>query len=145
MKASEFFTKEQKTSIEAAVKQAELETSGEIRVHIETDCKKDVLDRAAHIFSKLKMHKTVHRNGVLFYVAIKNKKFAVIGDVGIHKEVGSDFWDEIKHTMQLHFQKEEFTKGLIEGILMAAEKLKTHFPRQDNDINELPDQISFDK
>ncbi|MFO7829685.1 MAG: TPM domain-containing protein, partial [Bacteroidales bacterium] len=84
MKASEFFSTEQKKQITDAIKEAELNTSGEIRVHIEMDCKEDVLDRAAFMFEKLAMHKTELRNGVLFYLSIKDRKFAILGDAGIN-------------------------------------------------------------
>mgnify|MGYP001009120463 CR=1 FL=1 len=94
-----FFTSEEKAEILAAVKTAELETSGEIRVHIENNCAEDVLDRAAYIFEKLEMHKTELRNGVLFYVAVKDKKFAILGDAGINAKVSTDFWNNTKETM----------------------------------------------
>jgi uncharacterized membrane protein len=145
MKASSFFTKEQQAQIFAAVKEAEKETSGEIRVHIETSFAGDVLDRAAWVFGKLGMYKTAERNGVLFYLAIKNRQFAIIGDAGINSKVPAGFWDEIKENMKKSFVQGKFTEGLAEGILKAGEHLKTHFPYRINDVNELPDEISFDK
>jgi uncharacterized membrane protein len=145
MKASTFFTKEQKARIFAAVKEAENETSGEIRVHIETTCDEDVLDRAAWIFKKLGMHKTEERNAVLFYLAVSDKKFAVIGDAGINSKVPEGFWDDIKELLQTKFREGRFTDGLSEGIFLTGEHLKKHFPHMKNDINELPDDISFDK
>lgn len=145
MNASSFFTKEQQSQILAAVKEAEKSSSGEIRVHIETTCPEDVLDRAAWIFNKLKMHNTVDRNGVLFYLAIRDRKFAVIGDGGINAVVPEGFWDEIKENMQKHFREGNFTDGLSRGIIMTGEQLKTHFPYRKSDMNELSDEISFDK
>jgi uncharacterized membrane protein len=144
MKASSFFTKEQQTHILASVKEAENETSGEIRVHIETYCTGDVLDRAAWIFKKLGMHKTVERNGVLFYLAVRNRKFAIIGDAGINAKVPDGFWDKAKELLEKHFKEEKFTEGLIKGILLAGLQLKEHFPHMRDDVNELPDEISFD-
>ena len=138
-----FFTSEQKKDIVNAVKQAELNTSGEIRVHIEDKCKGDVLDRASFIFEKLKMHKTQLRNGVLFYLAVKNKKFAILGDAGINAVVPDDFWNEIKNTITDFFKQEQYAEGLSKGIIMAGEQLKSHFPYQSDDINELTDDISF--
>jgi uncharacterized membrane protein len=91
VKASSFFTAEQQAVILAAVREAEGETSGEIRVHIETSFKGDVLDRAAWIFGKLGMQKTALRNGVLFYLAVEDRKFAIIGDGGIHAKVPEGF------------------------------------------------------
>ena len=145
MKASDFFSAQQKTDIVNAIKSAELNTSGEIRVHVEMNCKGNVLDCAANIFAKLKMHKTEQRNGVLFYLSVESKKFAVLGDVGINKVVPTDFWDSIKSVMQEKFVQGNFTEGLVKGIEMAGEKLKANFPYQTNDVNELPDDISFGK
>ena len=145
MKASKFFTQEQQAQILAAVKEAENETSGEIRVHIETFCREDVLDRAAWIFKKLGMHRTAERNGVLFYLAISDKKFAVIGDAGINSKVPAGFWDDVKVLLQENFRSGRFTEGLSEGIILAGTHLKKHFPHRKDDVNELPDEISFDK
>jgi uncharacterized membrane protein len=143
MKASQFFNEEQKKLITDAVKEAELNTSGEIRVHIESDCKEDVLDRAAYMFEKLEIHKTELRNGVLFYLSITDKKFAILGDAGINKVTSENFWEEIKETVINHFKKSEFDIGLSTGIKMAGEALKEHFPYQKDDVNELSDEISF--
>jgi uncharacterized membrane protein len=145
MKASKFFSKEQQAQILAAVKEAELATSGEIRVHIETKLKVDVLDRAAWLFKKLGMHKTAEHNGVLFYLAVQDRKFAIIGDSGINAKVGAGFWDEISELLTKNFKEGKFTEGLSEAIRMAGNQLKTHFPHQKDDINELPDEISFSK
>lgn len=145
MNASKFFTQAEKDEILSAIRVAESETSGEIRVHIETHCKIDVLDRATYIFGKLEMHKTALRNGVLFYVAISDRKFAILGDIGINRKVPAGFWNSIsEHLLQL-FRQGKFTQALAEGILMAGEQLKQHFPHQDDDINELSDEISFQK
>lgn len=144
-KATDFFTAEQKQQIVEAIKAAEKNTSGEIKVHIELQCDCDVLDQASKVFAKLKMHKTELRNGVLFFLALNDKKFAVIGDAGINKVVPENFWDSIKQELQLHFAKGQFTEGLVSGIAMAGEKLKTNFPHQTNDVNEISDDISFGK
>lgn len=144
VKASTFFTKEQQEQIRAAIKEAEEATSGEIRVHIETSLTGDVLDRAAWIFKKIRMHETEKRNGVLFYIVVRNKQFAIIGDRGINAMVPEDFWDETKNLLQKHFRNEKFTEGLVEAVLLAGQQLKEHFPRMKDDINELPDEISFD-
>ena len=145
MKASSFFTKEQQAHILASVREAEKETSGEIRVHIETSFEGDVLDRAAWVFNKLGMHKTAERNGVLFYLAVDNRKFAIIGDAGINSKVPSGFWNEISDLLIKRFRENLFTEGLSEGIILAGKQLKTHFPCRKDDVNELSDEISFDK
>ena len=143
MNAASFFTIEQQSEILAAVKEAEKSTSGEIRVHIETECSEDVLDRAAWIFRKLNMHKTTERNGVLIYLAVGDHKFAIIGDSGINAKVPEGFWDEIKDLMETSFRKSRFTDGLKGGILLAGSQLKAHFPYIKDDVNELSDDISF--
>jgi len=143
MKTSEIISENDKTLITEAIKNAELNTSGEIRVHIESKCKNDVLDRATYIFEKLSIHKTNLRNGVLFYLAIKDKKFAILGDAGINAVTPENFWDEIKDKVLSHLKKSEFAEGLSIGIKMAGDALKEHFPYQKDDINELSDDISF--
>ena len=145
MKASTFFSKEQQAQILAAVKEAEMETSGEIRVHIESSLNGDVLDRAAWLFKKLGMHKTTERNGVLFYLAVNDRKFAILGDAGINAKVPAGFWDDISELLKKNFKEGKFTEGLSEGILLAGKHLKMHFPHKLDDVNELPDEISFDK
>jgi uncharacterized membrane protein len=144
MKASEFFTPEGRNLITRAITEAELGTSGEIRVHVETNFYGNVLDRAATIFARLNMHKTKLRNGVLIFLAIKNQQFAILGDTGINQLVPDNFWNDIKATMESHFKNSEFALGLSVGIKMAGEQLKKHFPFQKDDTNELPNEISFD-
>ena len=144
MKASSFFTREQQEAIVRAISEAEHATSGEIRVHIETSCKGDVLDEAAWLFRKVGMQKTADRNGVLIYLAVKERKFAIIGDTGINSVVPLGFWDEIRDHMKQRFSENRFTEGLTEGIIMAGQQLKEHFPRTRDDINEIADTISFD-
>ena len=142
--AESYFTEEQISKIMQAVKQAELKTSGEIRVHIEAKTGGvDVLDRAANVFSLLELHKTKARNGVLFYLATDDRKFAILGDSGIHAVVPENFWDKIKEHMQNHFRAQRFTEGMVEGIRMAGDKLVEKFPHEIDDVNELPDEISF--
>jgi len=141
--AAEKFKITDKVRIVDAIKQAELNTSGEIRIHIEDKCKGNVLDRAADVFAMLKMQKTEQRNGVLFYLALEDKQFAILGDAGINAVVPENFWESIKEAMLAHFKNGEFTDGLVTGVEMAGEKLKQHFPYQSDDVNELPNDISF--
>lgn len=142
-KASTFFTGEQNARVSDAIREAELGTSGEIRVHIETGLTGNVLDRAAWIFEKIGMHATEDRNGVLIFLAVKSKQFAIIGDRGINAKVPENFWDKVKDVMEKHFRNGDFTEGLVQGILLAGNQLKEHFPYKKDDINELPDEISF--
>ena len=137
------FTSDQKERIKEAIKDAERNTSGEIRVHIDKKCKADVLDRAAYVFEQLKMHKTRLRNGVLFYLAMEDHKFAILGDAGINSVVPDHFWNDIKDMMAGYFREGQFTEGLESGIKEAGEQLKKHFPYRLDDENELEDEISF--
>ena len=137
------FSEENKVVIESAIREAEFNRSGEIRLHVENRCRIDVLDQAAYIFKKLEMHKTELRNGVLFYLAIKDRKFAILGDAGINAKVQDDFWDDIKDLVQKQFKDGKFVEGLEDGIRMAGEQLKHHFPHTSDDQNELNDEISF--
>lgn len=143
--ARDFFTKQEEQQIRQAIMNAELDTSGEIRVHIENKCAGDVMDQAAFLFKKLDMHETALRNGVLIYLAVKNRKFAIIGDKGINQVVPERFWDNIKQHMLDNFRNGDFTKGLTEAIHMAGKQLQEHFPHQKDDVNELSDEISFGK
>lgn len=145
MNAKSFFSTEQQRQIVEAIKTAELNTSGEIRVHVENHCKGDVLDRSVMVFNTLKMDKTAARNGVLIYLAVTDKKFAIIGDEGINVLVEHDFWNDVKDEMSRHFREGDFTGGVVNGILRVGEKLKAFFPYQSDDVNELPDDISFGK
>lgn len=142
--AEKLFSPEEKKSIVEAIQSAELRTSGEIQVHIENHCKGDVMDRAAEVFETLKMYQTKERNGVLVYLAVKDHKFAIIGDAGINSVVPKDFWEKCKDLMAEQFRQGNFTKGLIAGIHQAGEQLRTHFPYDaKSDQNELSDEISF--
>ena len=143
MDARKFFTTEQQHEIVEAIRQAEANTSGEIRVHIENHCRGDIMDRSAMVFNILKMNETAERNGVLIYLAIKDKKFSIIGDEGTNKMVEHDFWNDVKDMMAGHFRSGNFTEGIIQGVLRVGEKLKTFFPHKSDDINELSDDISF--
>ena len=143
MDARKFFTTEQQHEIVEAIRQAVANTSGEIRVHIENHCRGDIMDRSAMVFNILKMNETAERNGVLIYLAIKDKKFSIIGDEGINKMVEHDFWNDVKDMMAGHFRSGNFTEGIIQGVLRVGEKLKTFFPHKSDDINELSDDISF--
>ena len=143
MKAPDLFTDSDREKIRLAIEEAESMTSGEIRVYIEDECKTEVLDRAVFIFAELDMHLTDIRNGVLIYLAVIDKKFAIIGDAGIHSKVGDEFWKLNKLKMSEFFKQSKFTEGLVSGILEAGSALKAHFPHQGGDKNELSDDIIF--
>jgi uncharacterized membrane protein len=141
-KTEAFLSKEDEQEIVQAIVSAEKNTSGEIRVHIEERSEKAPLDRAQEVFLELHMNETKDRNGVLFYVCVADKKFAIIGDEGIDKVVESDFWDCTKDIVISNFKEANFKNGLVEGILRAGERLKQYFPYQSDDVNELSNEIS---
>ena len=126
----------------AAIRAAEQATSGEIRVHVQRCCSDDPVRDATRIFERLGMTRTVARNGVLFFLATRDRRFAVIGDTGIHQHVGDAFWQATAAAMTPHFSRGDMIDGIAAGVQAAGEALKRHFPHQRNDINELPDTIS---
>ncbi len=137
------FNDEEQQRIREAVERAEKNTSGEIRVCVEKTCSEDVLDRAATYFTKLDMHKTKLRNGVLIYLATEDHKFAIIGDGGINKVVPDDFWDQTKLQMLEQFKQGNLVEGIAIGVTLAGEQLKKYFPYDKDDTNELSDEVSF--
>ena len=143
MATSSFLSHQGQADVLAAISDAESQTSGEIRLHLESRCKGDVLDRAAMIFETLAMHKTALRNGVLFYLATEDRKFAILGDGGINAVVLEGFWNEVKDTVIAGLAAGNPSEGLASGIRLAGQQLSAHFPLEANDINELSNDISF--
>lgn len=141
-RVEEFLSTIEEQEVVEAIRLAEKNTSGEIRVHIENTFKDDIENRALEVFSILKMHNTKLQNGVLIYVAVQNRAFAIYGDKGIHEVVAANFWNETKTTIANHFKSGHFKQGLVDGILHAGEQLKKHFPISDSDKNELANEIS---
>ncbi len=142
-----FFSEEEKLVVSSAIQKAEQRTSGEIRVYIESHCREaDPLTRAKDVFSRLKMEETAARNGVLVYVAMKDKKLAVYGDAGIHEKVGNEFWQSAIDQILQHFNKQNYSEGIAGIVQGIGEALATHFPYvASDDSNELPDDIVFGK
>lgn len=138
-----FFSRKEKKQILIAVQEAEKNTSGEIRVHLEYKTRGPVYGHAQKVFQRIGMTKTSERNGVLIFLATHDKKFAVLGDVGINEKVSEGFWNEVVQIMQEHFKRDKFAEGISEAVLCIGEKLKAYFPYQANDKNELPDGISY--
>lgn len=141
-KVEDFLTPHDEQEIVDAIKKAEKNTSGEIRVHIEASTTLDHYERALEVFHLLEMNTTKDQNGVLIYVAVHDHKFVICGDKGINEVVPNGFWSTTKEIMQAHFKQGNFKQGLIDGILKAGEELKAHFPWQVDDENELSNQIS---
>ncbi|MDD3005293.1 TPM domain-containing protein [Flavobacterium sp.] len=137
-----FLNPNDEIAIVEAIHLAEQNTSGEIRIHIENHSEKPPLERAKEVFFELKMNETKARNGVLFYIGVADHSFAILGDEGIDQVVEADFWDCTKDVVIANFKEGKFKEGLVEGIKNAGEKLKTHFPFNSNDENELSNEIS---
>jgi len=142
-KVEDFLTQAQEQEIIEAIRLAEQNTSGEIRVHLEKSADKEPLERAREVFYFLKMDETTQQNGVLFYVAVDDKKFSILGDKGIDNVVPDNFWDGVKNLVINAFKTGNYAEGLKQGILETGVKLKHYFPYQNNDKNELPDSISL--
>lgn len=142
-KTEEFLTKAEEQEIVAAIMIAEKNTSGEIRVHIEENNTKPPVERAQEVFHLLKMDETELKNGVLFYICMQSKSFAIIGDKGINDLVEPDFWNSTKDHVIEKFKEGKFKEGLAKGIIEAGEQLKKYFPYDhDDDIDELSNEIS---
>ncbi|KIA91290.1 hypothetical protein OC25_21895 [Pedobacter kyungheensis] len=137
------FSDIEQEKIANAIADAEKATSGEIRIAIDKHCEADPYEKAIEYFVKLDMDKTARRNGVLIYLAHVDRKFAVIGDIGINQLVPDDFWETTKIAMTAHFAKGNLADGIIAGVTLAGEKLALFFPPQKGDINELPNDIVF--
>lgn len=137
-----FLNPSDEQAIVEAIRLAELNTSGEIRVHIENTSKGDANLRALDVFHTLKMDNTKLQNAVLIYVAIDDKTFVIYGDKGINDAVPKDFWESTKNIIQSHFKAGNFKQGLIDGIIKSGEQLKRYFPYTNLDENELTNEIS---
>lgn len=139
---TDLLSPEEELEVVEAIRNAEGQTSGEIRVHIEKHASVDHFKRATEVFHLLKMDNTKLQNGVLIYLAVDDRYFVIIGDKGIDAVVEDDFWDCTKDIMQSHFKNGDFKQGLIEGIARAGEKLRAHFPWETTDSDELSNEIS---
>ncbi len=142
MTIEEIITPEVKARIEHAIAKAEAGTSCELRVHLENKCSEDALDRASFIFAELEMHRTRLRNGVLIFLALEDRKVAIVGDAGINENMEHNSWEVIKNKMISHFRDERIEEGIIEGLDLVGEKIKQFFPIKSDDRNELPNYIT---
>ena len=139
--AEHFFNPEESERIIAAIQKAESTTSGEIRIHLEDHCPEEVIATAKMVFERLGMRETDERNGVLIFIAIKDRKMAVIGDDGIHAKVASNFWQEVVAGIKANFATEAYEKGLIEAVNQLGTTLSEHFPWQPGSEDELEDEF----
>lgn len=140
-----FLSKNEQENIVNVIKEVEKKSICEIRLHIAKKINGDIIEEAKKVFDALKMYKTKERTGVLFFLAIKDRKFAVIGDEGINRKVGENFWYNIAREMENYFLKNQFGEGIVYGIKEVGKILEEYFPIKQGDVNELPDEISFGK
>jgi len=138
----DFLTASEEQEVIQAIRLAESQTSGEIRVHLERHTNLPTIDRAQQLFHLLKMDNTKEENGVLIYVAVDDHQLAIIGDRGINAKVPDNFWDSTRDKMIAQFKADHFKQGLIDGVQCSGEKLQYYFPWDQDDVNELPDEIT---
>lgn len=141
--ASNFFTKQEQQLIIDAIAQAELNTSGEIRVHLDNFCFGDEVKAAKKVFTRLNMHRTAERNGVLIYLATLSRKIAIVGDEGIHSKLGNTYWETMVQGMISQLKANHKAEALQACIIDCGTQLGKYFPRKKDDKNELPNSISF--
>jgi uncharacterized membrane protein len=147
-KKKDFFTDAEKQQVVEAIQSAEHQTSGQVRVFVESRCRfVDPLDRAVEVFGSLKMDQTADRNGVLVYVAVKDRQLALYGDKGIHEKVGDEFWNDKVKLILSHFDKANYAHGLAHVVVEIGEVLGKYYPYDKNagNANDLPDDIVFGK
>ena len=145
MKLADFINAEGQERIAQAITQAEKHTSGEICVHVTPKCRGDIMKMAEHKFNKLRLYNTLQRNAVLVLIAYESRKFAIIGDQGINKVVPSNFWDSEKNTLLAYLKEGQVVEGLCQIIAQMGNSLKSYFPCQDNDVNEIDNAVTFDE
>jgi uncharacterized membrane protein len=142
MRTQEFLSKLDHQRIVSAIRATEAKTSGQIRVYVQRgELKGEALTEAQKQFRRLGMHQTKERNAVLIFVVPRARKFAVVGDEGVHKQCGEVYWQRLVDTMRKHFQNEDFTKAVLEAVEQTGELLARHFPKTESGQNELPDEI----
>ncbi len=138
-----FFSKSEKGKIIQAIRDAEMQTSGEIRLHLERKAKEDILAHAQQEFERIGMTRTKYRNGVLIFIGIRSRRFAILGDEGIDRKVPAGFWNSVVEETAKAFREDRFADGLTGAIMKIGEKLREYFPYHREDVNELPDEISY--
>lgn len=139
------FNADEQGQLVKAIAAAEQNTSGEIRIHLEDYCDGEPFQRGLEVFHTLKMHQTALKNGVLIYIAVQDRKLAILGDKGINEIVPPHYWEEILHALKTSFKREQYLSAIEQAVHEIGQKLKVHFPYQKNDIDELTNEISFGK
>lgn len=144
MTHEEFLSALDQQRIVSAIGDAELRTSGEIRVHVQKRVgATDIRNLAERTFERLGMTKTAERNGVLLFIASEDRQFTILGDSGINDNVPAGFWDDVSAKLTARFKAGEFTDGIVEAIAAAGEHLRAYFPRSESDVDELSNEIDL--
>jgi uncharacterized membrane protein len=136
----QFFNQDEEKLIMKAIRKAEIESSGEVRLYVESFCKKPTHERALEVFKKLKMHKTKERNAVLIYIAMEDRHFAIFGDEGIHQKMGYSFWNKEAESLKTYLKNGETVEGICQTVHDIGQVLKDFFPPNDDNGNELSDK-----
>lgn len=144
MQQKEFLAQLEQKRVVDAIAAAELQTSGEIRVHIQPKARGEIREVAERTFERLGMTKTALRTGVLLFIACEEQRFTILGDRGIDEKVPAGFWDEIAAKLTIRFKAGEFTDGIVEAIHSAGEQLRQFFPRAEDDVDELTNEINIE-
>lgn len=139
-----FFTKEEQQRIIDKIREVETKTSGEIRVHLARNAGEPILQDAVRVFQRLGMQDTKARNGVLIFMVPKKHRFAIVGDEGINEVLPAHFWENVVEEAESQFRQRKFLEGVCQAIDRIGEHLAAHFPYEEEDVNELPDELSFD-
>lgn len=140
-----FFTNEEEAQITEAIRLAEQGTAGEILVRIERRCPGEPLEYACNLLHSLGITVTKRRTGILIYMSISDRNLAICGDEAIHNEFGTEGWQKICDQLSARFHNEEFTEGLCEAIQQIGDVLTKAFPMDSNDVNELPNEPSYEE
>lgn len=138
-----FFSNNESDILVGKIASIELNTIGELRIHVEDLCNTDPYLRAIEVFNSLGMYKTVSSTGILIYLATEDKKLAIIGDKGIHNKVGADYWTNIVQEVKELFKYKSVFEGILYGVEEVGKKLIEHFPEQNKPVNELSNEISY--
>ena len=145
MDLESFLNEKEINDLAVIISKAELLTSGEIRLHLEEKCQIDTEARALEVFYSLNMGNTKLKNAVLLYISYGDQKFAICGDKGIHENVSNRFWKSLRNSLRRSFEKKDFFNGISVTIMECGRQLRTYFPYQHDDINELENHVSFEK
>lgn len=140
---SNFFSNKESDILVGQIAGIELNTIGELRIHVEDLCDQDPYKRAVEVFNSLEMYKTISRTGILIYLATEDKKLAIIGDKGIHEKVGTDYWAKIMRDVKEIFNQKSVFEGILYGVEEVGKKLIEYFPEQNKPVNELSNEISY--